>query len=114
MVIGVGPNWLSLSLLAAEEAAEPLIEQLDPPRRAAVLMAILGLVLLGLALVACAMIGGRWVRRLARERQGPTTLTAHVENQRLRTALEPILPAAGDTAETKIIRRTSDQTIADG
>jgi len=100
-------------LLAIEESAEPLIEQLDPPRRAAVLMAILALVLLGLALVACAMIGGRWVRRLARDRHGPTTLTTHVENQRLRTVLEPILPT-GDAAETKIIRRASDQTIADG
>lgn len=100
-------------LLAADDAAEPLIEQLDPPRRVAVLMAILGLVLLGIALVACIMIGGRWVRRLAHDRRGPTTLTTHVENRRLRTTLEPILPA-GDSAETKIIHRKSDQTVADG
>lgn len=110
MVSGVDWNWFAL--LAADEAAEPLIEQLDPPRRAAVLMSILALVLLGLVLVACTMIAGRWVRRLARERHGPTTLTEHVENQRLRSALEPILPA-GDPAETKISRHTSDQTIAD-
>ena len=31
-------------------------------------MAILGLVLLGLLLVAFIMIGGRWLRRIARER----------------------------------------------
>jgi hypothetical protein len=108
-----GASLLRFTLLAAEEAAELPLEQLDPPRRAAVLMSILALVLLGLLLVACTMIAGRWVRRLARDRHGPTTLIAHVENQRLRSALEPILPA-GDPADTKIIRHNSDQTVADG
>ena len=102
-----------LTLLAAEEAAQLPLQQLDPPRRAAVLMSILALVLLGLLLVACTMIAGRWVRRIARDRLGPTTLTTHVENQRLRSTLEPILPT-GDPADTKIIRHTSDQTVADG
>lgn len=94
------------------DSAEPLIEQLDPPRRAAVLMAILGLVLLGIALVACVMIGGRWVRRLARDEHGPTKNTTHVENQRLRKALEPVLPR-GDADETAIAPRKSDDTVAD-
>lgn len=101
------------ALLAAEAAAELPFEQLDPPRRAAVLMSILALLLLGMLLVACTMIAGRWVRRLARDQHGPTTLTTHVENQRLRSALKPILPD-GDPADTKIIRHTSDQTVADG
>lgn len=57
-----------LSLLA-QQAVEPLLERLDPPRRAMVLMAILGLILLGLAMAACVMLGARWVRHLARHRR---------------------------------------------
>lgn len=101
------------ALLAVEASAEPLLERLDPPKRAAVLMSILALVLLGLALIACIMIGGRWVRRLARQRHGQTKLTTHIENLRVRSALEPILPSAG-TDETTVIKPKSDDTVADG
>jgi hypothetical protein len=113
MVIGALPIALSFALLAIEKSAEHLIDRLDPPRRAAVLMAILALVLLGMAIVACVMIGGRWVRKLARDEHGPTTITANIENQRLRAALQTILPT-GDAGETKIAHRKSDETVADG
>ncbi|MEX2093933.1 MAG: hypothetical protein WD971_14700 [Pirellulales bacterium] len=112
MVIGEAPFRLVGELLAVEESAEPLLERLDPPRRAAVVMAILALVLTGLALVACVMIGGRWVRHLARHELGRTKRTTNVENQRLRAALEPILPA-GQAGETTVAKRTSDETVAD-
>jgi len=46
----------------------PLDPPLDPPTRAIAFMAILGIVLLGLLLVAVTMIGGRWLRRINRER----------------------------------------------
>ncbi len=59
--------YCTRSLLAAEE---PLLHRLDPVLRAQVLMALLGLVLLGLVLVLLVMIGGRYVRRLARQRNG--------------------------------------------
>jgi len=105
---------LSPLLLAAEESAEPLLERLDPPRRAAVMMAILGLVITGVALVACVMIGGRWVRRMARDTHGPTTNTMHIENKRLRAALEPILPTTNSPpGETTVSNRKSDETVAD-
>ena len=55
-------------LLAAEE---PLLHKLDPALRAKVIMALIGLVLLGLALVLLVLVGGRYVRRLARQRTGP-------------------------------------------
>jgi hypothetical protein len=105
--------YLVTAAIDTGEPAEPLIEQLDPPRRAAVLMAILGLVLLGIVLVACVMIGGRWVRHLARHEHGPTKNTTHVENQRLRKALEPVLPQ-GEASETAVAPRKSDDTVADG
>ena len=113
MVIGEAMMRLAFTLLAVEESAKLPIERLDPPRRAAVLMAILGLVLVGLTLVACVMIGGRWVRHLARHELGRTKLTTNIENQRLRAALEPILPT-GEAGETTVAQRTSDETVADG
>jgi hypothetical protein len=99
------------------ESAEPLLERLDPPRRAAVLMAILGLVLLGLLIVTCVMIAGRWTRRVARERHGSTRNTGHVENRRLRKSLATILPDDEEVptgaGETAIVRRRSDETVTD-
>jgi hypothetical protein len=112
MVIGEAPLRLTLALLAVEKLAELPLDRLDPPRRAAVVMAILALVLTGLALVACAMIGGRWVRRMAQHRHGRTKQTTSIENQRLRAALEPILPA-GDAGETTVGERKNDETITD-
>ncbi len=58
----------SMLLLAVEQTDGPVLERLDPPLRAAVVMALLALTLTGLFLVTFAMIGGRWVRRLARQR----------------------------------------------
>ena len=58
---------MSIGLLAltpwpiAQAAAAPL---LDPPTRAVLLMSLLAFILLGLGLMAGAMLGGRWVRRL--------------------------------------------------
>ena len=85
-------------LLLAQQAAEPVLERLDPPRRAAVIMALLGLVLTGLLLVTIAMVGGHWVRRLARHRPGgerlPNSSQAEAarKNRQLRESLSAILP----------------------
>lgn len=59
-------------LLAAEEKAQPLLMRLDPQDRAKVIMALLGLVLVGVALVAFALMAGRQVVRIARKSHGPT------------------------------------------
>lgn len=112
MVIGEALLRLTARLVAVQDAAKLPFEQLDPPRRAAVVMAILALVLTGMALVACVMIGGRWVRHLARHELGRTKCTTNVENQRLRAALEPILPA-GQADETTVAERKNDETVTD-
>ena len=82
--------------LLAQQTAEPVLERLDPPRRAAVVMALLGLVLTGLLLVAIAMLGANWVRRLARYKPGMQRSTLDAEsaaaNLRLRESLQSILP----------------------
>ena len=71
---------LNLSfLLLAQDAAKPVLERIDPPRRAALIMALLGLTLVGLFLIVLAMVGGHWARRLARQRPGnsPRRSDAH-------------------------------------
>lgn len=80
-------------LFAAAKDAGPVFEQLDAPRRAAVVMALLGLTLLGLFLIAFVMLGGHWVRRLARHRLDARKFEelAKVDSS-LRESLQGILP----------------------
>jgi hypothetical protein len=98
------------AMLLAEDAAKPVLERLDPPRRAAVVMALLGLVLTGLLLVACVMLGGHWVRRMARHRPGGgnANVDSASENRQLRESLKAILPnvKSSETIHT-------DQTAGD-
>jgi hypothetical protein len=91
-------------------SAEPLIERLDPPRRAVVIMALLAIALVGLFLVTFAMVGGHWVRKLARSKRGPSDQHTNVENERLRSALRPILPT-GTTEETTVTKPASNDTV---
>lgn len=65
---GTGGSMLS----AAEEKAEPLLMRLDPQSRAKVVMALLGLVLVGVALVVMVITGRRLVVRIARRSYQPT------------------------------------------
>jgi hypothetical protein len=108
-----------IHLLAAnvgDNAATSVLERLDPPKRAAVVMALLGLVLTGLVLVTCAMLGAHWVRRLARHRPGTkqtrTISRSPAENKRLRDALESVLPSAKSSDTVQLDSSTSD-TIVD-
>jgi hypothetical protein len=113
MVIFAGTDILRV-ILFAEEAAKPVLERLDPPRRAAVVMALLGLVLTGLLLVACVMLGGHWVRRMARHRPGGgnAKVDSASESRQLRKSLEAILPDA-KSSETIYVDRTDSDTRID-
>jgi hypothetical protein len=53
-------------------AAAPLAAALPPPVRAKLMMAILGIVVVGIGLVTMVLLGGRAVKRLARHRSGPS------------------------------------------
>lgn len=91
-------------LLLAQKAADPVLQQLDPPRRTAVIMALLALILTGLFLVTFVMLGAHWVRGLARHkpRQRAANAAEQAErNQRLRESLRSVLPECktGDTVE---------------
>jgi hypothetical protein len=96
-------------------AQQPVLERLDPPRRAAVIMALLALVLTGLLLVAFIMLGAKWVRRLARHRPGTggsSPRDTAMENQRLRQSLQSVLPEAR-TDDTVHFGRSSKETKTD-
>ena len=103
---------LVAAAMLAEAAAQPLIERLDPPRRAAVVMALLGIVLTGVTLVACVMIGGRWVRRLARRGVRRTTVGMTPGRERWRDVLRAVLPDA-KSDETISSDKPSDETRVD-
>ncbi len=68
-------DWcVRIVLLGAGEsraAPQPLIERLDPVTKARVMMALLGLVILALAVVALVLMGGRFVRRLSKTSRPP-------------------------------------------
>jgi hypothetical protein len=54
-------------LIAAPEVARKIPE----PTRTIIMMALLGIALVGLLLIAGTMLGGHWVRRLGSIRRGP-------------------------------------------
>jgi hypothetical protein len=111
MVIGSHILDVTITLLfAAEHAGDAVLERLDPPRRAAVVMALLGLTLVGLFLITFAMVGGHWVRRLARHRPGKRRFTTKVATEgELREALQGILPE-GNSSDTVLLDNSSKDT----
>ncbi len=63
----VGVPKVPAAMLVAQSSGPTTPE----PLRAILLMALLGIVLLGLLLVVGTMLGAHWVRRLGRFRRGP-------------------------------------------
>ena len=89
MVVGSLIAGFGGMLLGAQQVAEPVFERLDAPVRAAVVMALLALTLVGLFLITFVMVGGHWVRRLARHRPGGRRVgTNAADDRQLRDALQ--------------------------
>jgi len=111
MVIGYYIFDVGSSLLfAAAKDGEAVFEQLDAPRRAAVVMALLGLTLVGLFLIAFVMLGGHWVRRLARHRLGARQFEELAkEDSSLRESLKGVLPDKKSN-DTVMLDTTSKDT----
>jgi hypothetical protein len=84
MVIGAHLVGLGAAVFfAAAKVGDAGFDRLDAPTRAAVVMALLGLTLIGLFLITFVMVGGHWVRKLARHRPGRQRLgkTAETEGE---------------------------------
>jgi hypothetical protein len=107
-------SWIAA--LLAQERAQPLLERLDPPQRTIVIMAVLGLVLTGLMLVAGTMIGAHWVRRMARQKprsnQSSSDSWSSFVDRRLRESLEDVLPKV-EPGTTVLIDPSSKETKVD-
>lgn len=88
----VTPSEVCCVLAQAEP--QTVLEQLDPERRVAVVMALVGLGLLAALLVAIVMLGGRWARQTRPRRQ---TLASGLSRQTQRRGSPS---HAGLTAET--------------
>jgi hypothetical protein len=93
------------------EGTVPLLQRLDPVTRTKVLMALLGLVLLGITMVACVMIGGRWVRRLAKHSPRNATIQEKAKWEKKPGASTPTV--AGTTSDTIFGEQQTDETITD-
>jgi amino acid transporter len=104
-------SWLIL----AQEEVKPVLERIDPPRRAAIIMALLGLTLVGLFLIVLAMVGGHWARRLARQRPGASAKRSGSSSTDsvLRQSLSSILPEA-KTDDTVQYGKSSPDTKVEG
>jgi hypothetical protein len=63
--------------IAVLAAGQTMLDKLDPPTRASVLMALLGLIILGFGLMLLAWLGARFVRRY---RQGPAPRSPRVDS----------------------------------
>ena len=93
---GVAPLVVAQSLRAADEPAKSLLDRLDPERRAKVVMALLGVVLAGLAIVALAVLLGRHFLRAARK---PVPPTPRHEDDWFRKPLAPREPTTPQAHE---------------
>ncbi len=114
MVTNLAAALAAVSLLLAQRDMGPILKQLDPPRRAAVMMALLALVLTGLLLVTCVMIGARWVRRTARQipKRGRKDLkVSAAENRRLRDSLQSVLPEVKTDDTIQVSRRPGETKV---
>ena len=103
-ILGISARWLVGQV--------PAIERIDPARNAILLILLLGLVLLSIILIACVMVGGRWVRRLARPHISQSNSPHASDKENWRQDLANQLP---DTKlqETIVIDQITDETIID-
>jgi hypothetical protein len=81
----------SVRLAWAAEQTEPLLMRLTPQNRSIVLLALLGLLLVGAGLIALAILGGRHVLREARKKPVPTS---RLEDGWYR---KPLIPRDGES-----------------
>src|SRR6185369_9880138 len=94
-ILGIGHSMLA----AVHHPGDAVLEKLDPPVRAAVLMALLALTLVGLFLITFILVGGHWVRRPAPRQFGKNAAT------------ESGLPDVVDSA--LLDRKSSDTLLLD-
>ena len=99
-------NLARLMLLLMAVTVEPT-SRIPPPTRAVALMALLGILLLGMLLIVATLLGGHWVRRWGAYRRGPAVppdLILGKSSPEHKTGKQPKIPGGnpdvGDTMFT--------------
>jgi hypothetical protein len=86
-------------------------DKLPPPTRAAAMMALLGIALLGMLLVVVILLGGHWVRRQGRFRRGPSVPP---DRRPVVPLTSPSAPPEGDDGELNAGETIPNQTTRHG
>ena len=89
-------------------AQVPAAKELPPTTKAMVLMALLGIALLGLLLVVFILLGGHWVRRIGSHRRGPTVPPDLVFRKDSLDREPPLTDTQRPTGETFVDNLTED------
>jgi hypothetical protein len=71
----VSPAIFEKVMLAQQAVGEGADRKIPEPTRTIVLMALLGIVLVGMMLIVATMLGAHWVRRQGERRRGPVVPT---------------------------------------
>jgi hypothetical protein len=115
MVKSISDAALVLAAPLAQLTDKAVLDRVDPPTRAAIIMTVLGLVLTGIALIAAAMVGSHWVRRLARQRPRNSATSgdaiANLKNAQLRASLKGVRPTADTACTVQIDPAESDTKV---
>jgi hypothetical protein len=111
VMIGDISMYIGQHLIVAAKDVGPAIEQMKPAQRVAVIMALLGLTLIGLFLVTFIMVGGHWVRRLARHRPRSTGTSTNAADETTTGGDVPqiVLPDE-NSGDTMLLDRASKET----
>lgn len=108
MVSGLHHAWILVA-----EAEQAVIEKLDPERRAAVILALIGLALLGVLLVVLVMLGGRWARRGVKLRPDRSKPPQEKDKSASFRSAETLVDTYGQPGETQSSSRIAGETIVD-
>lgn len=89
-------------IFLAQEQTQTVLEKLEPERRIAVVLALIGLALLGVLLVVVAMLASRWARHDRPGRSGrisskPSSSRLNLDASRTDNRVEPIVDTRDDT-----------------
>ncbi|MGI9457516.1 MAG: hypothetical protein ACR2NU_13210 [Aeoliella sp.] len=98
---------IKLAILA-EQANQTVLEKLDPDRRAAVILALIGLGILGAFLIVATMLAGRWARQ-GRPYRSPRL--GESSSPRATDSIRPAAPPDVNRGDTLIDRPDKDDTM---
>lgn len=108
MVDGPLVEWLVLAAQEASFAVQIASGKVPEPTRTIVLMALLGILLVGMLLIVGTMLGAHWVRRQGEHRRGPVVPPDVISPRPAPAATDPKKRNIANTGDTF----TGDDTVS--